>query len=941
MNGNTPLSFYYQNVNGLRTKFNELMESVSICLHKIIILTETNLSGDIESSELGLQNYNIFRMDRSPLTSRKLSGGGVLVAVHTDFSSQDIKTSVTDVEHVFVLTRLPGLKVLIGVAYIPPNSPLEAYSHFCDAAEEAHSIVNEDCLTVIAGDFNQPDTHWNLVPFHVVAPASQCLVDMANFLRLSQINGIRNSRGVTLDLVFSSDQQINVTASDDPLLQQEEAHPALVFEYGTGYTKPKQSTVFVPNLSKCKLDNVYLWIQRQVYTDVSSCNDIEKSFSDFCIGLRETIIRNCPVKKVGCSRFPHWFSGELRGLTIEKKLLHLRYKKTNSVVDLARFNEVRRQCKRVSRQCHLDYLSKVDADLALNPKSFWNHVKSLKTATSTLSTLCFEDRVADEPETISALFAEFFSSVFKAPSAGAPIYHYDNNVSMASICVSASEVEAKLKTLDASKGPGPDDIPARVLKFCSEILAPHLAILFSELLCRGIFPACLKTGFIVPIFKAGDRSKAQNYRPIVIQSALAKVFESIVLDRLAFAFKNMIIPEQHGFQHGRSTSTNLIIFINEVLTAFLNGSQLDCVYLDYSKAFDRISHPHLLNKLHALGIHGPLLRWFRSYLTDRTLRVRYGGALSRPIHAVSGVPQGSHLGPFLFGLFINDIKDCIKGKFLLFADDVKVFSEISSERQAEGLQDDLRCIEHWCLENAMELNPAKCTVMTFVRKSGVLNFDYILQGVCLPRVNSVKDLGVILTATLDPGAHIQSACNKAVKILGLIHRTSRYGLSISSIRTLYVSLVRPVLEYSVVVWSPYQVGHRFILEGVQRRLLRMVGVRMGYRYLDVDVVMMQQFLHLPSLSSRRVVLDLVLLYKLLNGLIDCPYILQMIDLHVPRGTRHHQLFAKHQYPTNYFYFSTVPRLLRTGNEVCAELDFFGPGIDAFKKRALTCCTVIE
>lgn len=301
---------------------------------------------------------------------------------------------------------------------------------------------------------------------------------------------------------------------------------------------------------------------------------------------------------------------------------------------------------------------------------------------------------------------------------------------------------------------------------------------------------------------------------------------------------------------------------------------------------------------------------------------------------MSGVPQGSHLGPFLFSLFINDVNNYIKGKFLLFADDVKIYKEISSEKNALELQEDLWNIEEWCQANEMELNPTKCVVITFARKKQVLTHDYILQDVYLARVNRVKDLGVYLTPNLDPGEHIRNICCRANRILGLIFRASRLGISNSSIRTLYLALVRPVLEYSVIVWAPYQVGHCLELERVQKRLLRMVGVRLGYRYLDVDVGAIRLLLQLPSLATRRTLLDLVFLYKLLNGQIDCSDILRLVDLHVSRGTRHHQLFTRHQYPTSYSYHSTIPRLLRTGNLVCADLDFLGPPIHVFKKSVL-------
>ncbi|XP_046662827.1 uncharacterized protein LOC124355712 [Homalodisca vitripennis] len=304
----------------------------------------------------------------------------------------------------------------------------------------------------------------------------------------------------------------------------------------------------------------------------------------------------------------------------------------------------------------------------------------------------------------------------------------------------ATEVEGILRSLDSSKSPGPDMIPPRVLRMCAEVLAPHLSIHFNNLLSQGVFPTNLKSGFLVPLHKSGSRSNVKNYRPIVIQPAMAKIFEKLVLDRMTFTFKNLIIPEQHGFQRGRSTATNLVEFTSVVLPALSRGKQVDCVYLDFSKAFDRVGHSHLLKKLEAFGVTGTLHAWFRSYLDGRTLQVKYAGTLSRQVNVLSGVPQGSHLGPFLFSMFINDIGTTLSSQYLLFADDVKIFAEISSIQHQQELQRDLQRIQDWCQASGMDLNTDKCNTMSYTRAHEILQFNYTLYGVTLQRVTRTRDL---------------------------------------------------------------------------------------------------------------------------------------------------------------------------------------------------------
>lgn len=150
----------------------------------------------------------------------------------------------------------------------------------------------------------------------------------------------------------------------------------------------------------------------------------------------------------------------------------------------------------------------------------------------------------------------------------------------------------------------------------------------------GIFPSALKFGFITPIYKSGDTSDVRNYRTIIIQSCLAKVFESVVLSKLSHACKNFIIPQQHVFFSGRSTNTNLAVYQHRIISEFQNGHQLDSAYLDFSQAFDQGSHYHLFQKLEDLGIGGQMLGWFRSYLVCHKLMVRFGGPVSSeiPLH---------------------------------------------------------------------------------------------------------------------------------------------------------------------------------------------------------------------------------------------------------------------------------------------------------------------
>jgi ribonuclease P/MRP protein subunit RPP40 len=247
------------------------------------------------------------------------------------------------------------------------------------------------------------------------------------------------------------------------------------------------------------------------------------------------------------------------------------------------------------------------------------------------------------------------------------------------------------------------------------------------------------------------------------------------------------------------------LYLRTVTSSFTKGLQVDCIYLDFAKAFDTVSHIHLLHKLEAYGLTGPLLSFIRSYLSNRFLVVRYSSAFSEPISVISGVPQGSLLGPFLFILFINDIVDLLDVLVLLFADDLKLLCMIATKMDNARLQSNIDLILLWCKLNSMDLNVRKCVVMHFTRSPHKIVFDYRIGQHILGSVSEVRDLGVYFTPNLHPGLHISRVYAKAYSVSGFIFRSTR-GFSFSTIKTLYMTLVRSILEYNSPVWSPYQLG---------------------------------------------------------------------------------------------------------------------------------------
>jgi hypothetical protein len=263
---------------------------------------------------------------------------------------------------------------------------------------------------------------------------------------------------------------------------------------------------------------------------------------------------------------------------------------------------------------------------------------------------------------------------------------------------------------------------------------------------------------------------------------------------------NILIKMQHGFRRKFSCETQLIEFIDDVTKNFDNGQQTDCLIMDFSKAFDKVSHSLLVHKLQHYGIRGKTNRWIKSFLSGRTQCVLVEGEKSSSIDVESGVPQGSVLGPSLFLFYINDMPDDIKSTVRLFADDTIVYLTVSSCDNT--LQEDLDKLAIWEVQWMMKFHSDKCQVLAITKKKTTIKKNYNLHDHTLEHVPSAKYLGVTITSDLKWESHVTNISQKANKTIGFLKRN--LNISNGKIKEkAYISLVRPTVEYASPVWDPY------------------------------------------------------------------------------------------------------------------------------------------
>ena len=284
---------------------------------------------------------------------------------------------------------------------------------------------------------------------------------------------------------------------------------------------------------------------------------------------------------------------------------------------------------------------------------------------------------------------------------------YSTVPSISNFTISIEGVSKLLSDLNPLiKATGPDGVPARILKVATEEIAPALTKIFEKSLETGAVPSAWRRANIFPIYKKGDRTDASNYRPVTLTAICSKVLEHIIHSQIMQHFDkySVLSDKQHGFRTKHSCESQLLLTVNDLTSSLNSKSQTDMVIMDFSKAFDTVPHNRLLLKLDRYGIRGNLLAWISNFLKCRVQRVVVGGEHSAWTDVVSGVPQGTGLGPLLFLAYINDLPNNLNSEVRLFADDCVVYRQIQNDFDHTLLQDDLITLEKWQNDWQMSFN---------------------------------------------------------------------------------------------------------------------------------------------------------------------------------------------------------------------------------------------
>lgn len=747
--------------------------------------------------------------------------------------------------------------------YRPPCTSSAQSARLLDICSTLSSVPHQ---LAYLGDVNC-NIHWDSPG--VLTGFSSSLFDFAASLSLSQVVPSPTRKDRFLDIMLASEGLVTSCSVIAPFSSSD--HSSFIFSLNFPISTP----IFSSSLNYKKIDFEALSLELSSFdwfTLLDNSFSIHDMYDRFVSILVDSLAAFAPLNR---TRLPFdSYPPHIKKLLKHKQLL---FTKLDLSGVPSQFQAASLKLDQEIRKFQRNRENAAFSRPIASSTRFYSYVSSrLKTKPRSISLLGPSGvPLASDPERCE-LLADYFSSVYTVDNDTLPVLCSTVTASCPSPIILPFMVAKVLRSLKPSCSLPVDSIPPIIYKHCSDALSLPLSIIYNFSLNCGQVPDLWKRSIVVPIPKTNSPSEPSDYRPISLTPTASKVLERLVKVTLVewCTTHDLIPPHQHGFVARRSVTSQLLELTQRWKEAIDVGQVVDVVYVDFAKAFDSVSFPKLLAKLESFGVRGPLLSWFSSFLVGRTFQVKIGSSLSFPQAVVSGVPQGSVLGPFLFLLFISDIGNITTALPLvdirLFADDLKIFAQFDPRdpmTATDQLQSSLRALETYCTTWQLKIAAHKCAVLHIGSSNPRLPLT--LSSVALPTVDVVRDLGVLLDTRLSFSPHIDKLVARTTSLVYSVFRTLSSSLPSVYIQT-YKTFLIPILDFASPVWSPHTSKHIAKLESVQRLFTRLLFHRCS-RLMSPQIPSYEGRLSATSLIPlrlRRVLVDIITAVKILRGSID-------------------------------------------------------------------------
>ena len=913
-------------------KLNSLQAFNSIHNFDLICISETFLDSSFSSDDpsLSLKGYDICRSDHP--TNKKR--GGVCIYYKKSLAF-NLLTLGNLTECLVCEITFNNKKCFVISIYRSPSQNVEEFAIFIHELEHiinTISIPGNPNPIIIIGDFNAKLSTWN--PSDPDSQEGIELASMTSLYGLTQMitdpTHILPNSSSCIDLLFTNQPNLiskkGIYSSLHPNCHHQIIYAEINFKIC--FPPPYERHIWHYNRANILAIRQSLEsINWQREFDHKGVNKQVEILNNYLINVCQNYIPNEVI--IIDDKDPPWITSNVRKKILVCNSLYKSFTiNGRNVLDLEKFQESCKSLNDIISKSKNEYYNRIAIKLndpKTSSKAYWSILKSFfgDKKIPVIPPILSNNQYVTDFKAKADLFNIYFSNQCSLLNNSSvlpldinPILH----PSLDTFNIESDQILKIIRSLDINKSHGYDNISARMLKICDSSIVKPLLMIFRNSLNEGVFPSLWKKGNITPIHKKGDKDNINNYRPISVLPLFGKLFEKLIYNALyKYLEDNHILDaNQSGFRTGDSCINQLLSITHNIFQSFDANPSLEVrgVFLDISKAFDKVWHEGLLFKLRSIGIEGKFLDILKSFLYDRYQRVVLNGQSSSWKKINAGVPQGSILGPLLFLVYINDISKDLVSNVKLFADDTSIFSTVYDRNQsANAINSDLEKIQQWAYQWKMTFNPdhsKQAQEVIFSRKHNKeIHPNLYFNQSIIQVTSSQKHLGLILDEKLSFNSHLKVVIDKATKGISILRKLHHY-VPRNCLITIYKSFIRSHLEYADVIYDqPNNNSLTTKIESLQyNAALAITGAIRGTSREKI-----YQELGLEYLSSRRWYKRLCLFYKIINN--KSPAYLYNI---IPKIRGFHNTRNSHLIPnifshSDYFCNSFFPYTIKEWNKL--------------------------
>ena len=880
-----------------------LLESYSKIYNcHLIGVSETALKNNIHNAKIEIEGYTPIRNDLEEGESH----GGVLVYHKSDLPTKH-RTDIQNNPNTIVLElSISKKKIFYVLVYRKFSQTQSDFDNFIENLSEIFHKINAEnpFCTIFSGDFNAHLAEWyNGDKSDIYGLEIQKLFNDNNMTQIVKTpTYLTNNSNTLIDLVALD--QPNLVRSNEihPSLHPTSHHQINFTEINLKCPAPPPFVRRVWHYSRANLAAIknslldYNW--EQALSNLSHCPDKQVEHLDEVI---MNVVQNfIPFDdKMIRPKDPPWLTKNSKSAYRKYRSKFKKFLKNGCPMDQrVRIENLKNEYSKIVEADKEKYMRSLGNDVASpqsGPKKYWSAMKKLlkNGLTSIIPPLLHNGTFITDAIDKSNIFNNYFKKqcqIIDTPSTIPENVEMFTDLIMNEVNFSENDILSHIVKLNINKAHGHDGISVRIIKMCGESLSKPLYIIFKNCISKGYYPKKWKKANVLPIHKKNEKNLISNYRPVSLLPIIGKMFEKVIFDNLyCYIFQNNFISDkQSGYRRGDSTVKQLISITHEIYKSFDSKHDVRAVFLDISKAFDRVWHEGLIYKLKRIGIEGEMLNILVSFLSERKQRVIIDGQYSEWVDIKAGVPQGSILGPLLFLLYIDDIISEVDSDIRIFADDTFIFT-IADENSSVRLDRDLEKINSWAIKWKMLFNPditKQAVEVIFSNKRHNQNFAPLnFNNIPVKTVSETKHLGMVLDAKMSFESHLNNKIARANQGLGIMKHLKKW-VSHNTLEVIYKVYVRPHLDYGDIVYDKPVVHKSSVfqsdssssiskkIESIQYEAAKTVlGAWKG-----TSREKLYDILGWESLLNRRIARKLCLFYEIQNNM-SPNYLKHVLDDH--------------------------------------------------------------